>query len=229
MPAALRGENDMSHCVTLSRAVALAIPVTLGAWTVQAADLIQTAEQVGRFNSFLGLLEAAGMADMLKREGPFTVFAPTDEAFAQIPPGTLDRLLAEDELLQKAMQSHIVPDSAIAAGELLGQAVEVATLGGGTLAIDGTTGIIFLVPIEVSVTEVEGQTILEQKIVATPIFASVVESLRDSGAGPDHTATPVEQEPMGVATVIEPDIGADNGVIHGIDLLLLPSEVLRSL
>jgi uncharacterized surface protein with fasciclin (FAS1) repeats len=218
----------MSHCATLSRAAALAISVTLGAWTAQAADLIQTAEQVGQFNSFLGLLEAAGMTDMLEREGPLTVFAPTDEAFAQLPPGTLDRLLAEDELLQEVVKSHIVPDAAIAAGELLGQAVEVATLGGGTLAIDGTSGIIFLVPIEVSLTEVEGQTILEQKIVTTPIFASVVESLRDPVAGPDHTATPVEQEPMGVATVVEPDIGADNGVIHGIDLLLLPSEVLQS-
>jgi uncharacterized surface protein with fasciclin (FAS1) repeats len=218
----------MSHCVTLSRAVALAIPVTLGAWTVQAADLIQTAKQVGRFNSFLTVLEATGIADVLEREGPFTVFAPTDEAFARIPPGTLDRLLAEDELLQKVVQSHIVPDAAIAAGNLLAQAVEVATLGGGTLAIDGTTGIIFLVPIEVSVTEVEGQTILEQNSGARPICSIVVESSQESIAGTGYTATPVEQEPMGVATVIEPDIGADNGVIHGIDLLLLPSEVLQS-
>jgi uncharacterized surface protein with fasciclin (FAS1) repeats len=218
----------MSHCATLSRAAALAIPVTLGAWTVQAADLIQTAEQVGRFNGFLGLLEAAGMADMLKREGPFTVFAPTDEAFAQLPPGTLDRLLAEDELLQKAVQSHIVTDAALLAGELLGQAVEVATLGGGTLAIDGTSGAIFLVPIEVSVTEIEGQTVVEQMSVGMPISVIVVESPQDSDAGTGHTTTPVEQEPLGVATVIEPDIAADNGVIHGIDLLLLPSEVLRS-
>jgi uncharacterized surface protein with fasciclin (FAS1) repeats len=219
----------MSQCATLSRAAAaLAIPVTLGAWTVQAADLIQTAEQVGRFNSFLGVLEATGMADMLKREGPFTVFAPTDEAFAQLPPGTLDRLLAEDELLQKAVQSHIVIDAAIPAGDLLGQAVEVATLGGGTLAIDATSGVIFLVPIEVSVTEVEGQTVVGQKSVATPISAIVVESPQDSVAGTGQTAIPVEQEPMGVATVVEPDIAADNGVIHGIDLLLLPSEVLQS-
>ena len=217
----------MSHCATLSRAVALATPLTLGAWTVQAADLIQTAEQVGRFNSFLGVLEATGMADMLKREGPFTVFAPTDEAFAQLPPGTLDRLLAEDELLQKVVQSHIVTDAAIPAGDLLGQAVEVATLGGGTLAIDGTNGVILLVPIEVSVTEVEGQTVVEQS-VATPISVIVVESPQDSVAGRGRTATLVEQEPMGVATVVEPDIRADNGVIHGIDLLLLPSEVLYS-
>ena len=218
----------MSHSATLSRAAALAIPVTVGAWTVEAADLIQTAEQVGRFNSFLGVLEATGMADMLKREGPFTVFAPTDEAFAQLPPGTLDRLLAEDELLQKAVQSHIVIDAAIPAGDLLGQAVEVATLGGGTLAIDATSGVIFLVPIEVSVTEVEGQTVVGQKSVATPISAIVVESPQDSVAGTGQTAIPVEQEPMGVATVVEPDIAADNGVIHGIDLLLLPSEVLQS-
>jgi uncharacterized surface protein with fasciclin (FAS1) repeats len=218
----------MFHCATPSRAVALAIPVTLAAWTVQAADLIETAEQVGRFNGFLGLLEAAGMADMLKREGPFTVFAPTDEAFALLPPGTLDRLLAQDRLLQETVQSHIIPDAAIAAGDLLGQAVEVATLGGGTLAIDGTNGVIFLVPIEVSVTEVEGQTVVEQKSVATPISAIVVELPQGSVAGTGRIATPVEQEPMGVATVVEPDIGADNGVMHGIDLLLLPSEVLES-
>ena len=218
----------MSQCAILSRAAALAIPVTLGAWTVQAADLIQTAEQVGRFNSFLGVLEATGMADMLKREGPFTVFAPNDEAFAQLPPGTLDRLLADEELLRKAVRSHIVTDAAIPAGDLLGQAVEVATLGGGTLAIDGTDGVFFLVPIEVSVTEVDGQTVVEQKSVATPISAMVVESPQDFVAGTGPSATPVEQEPIGVATVVEPDIGAENGVIHGIDLLLLPSEVLQS-
>jgi uncharacterized surface protein with fasciclin (FAS1) repeats len=218
----------MSQCAILSRAAALAIPVTLGAWTVQAADLIQTAEQVGRFNSFLGVLEATGMADMLKREGPFTVFAPNDEAFAQLPPGTLDRLLADEELLRKAVRSHIVTDAAIPAGDLLGQAVEVATLGGGTLAIDGTDGVIFLVPIEVSVTEVEGQTVVHQNSVATPISAIVVQSPQNSVASTGPTATPVEQEPIGLARVVEPDLGADNGVIHGVDVLLLPSEVLQS-
>ena len=133
----------MSYCVTLSRVVALAILVTLVAWTVQAADLIQTAERVGRFSSFLTMLEATGMADMLKRDGPFTVFAPTDEAFAQMPPGTLDRLLAGTSCSgrRSSLTSYQMQ---LSPGELLGQAVEVATLGGGTLAIDGTTGIIFL-------------------------------------------------------------------------------------
>jgi uncharacterized surface protein with fasciclin (FAS1) repeats len=58
--------------------------MTLGAWTVQAADLIQTAEHDGRFNGFLQLLQAAGMIEVLEGERPFTVFAPIDEAFGQL-------------------------------------------------------------------------------------------------------------------------------------------------
>jgi uncharacterized surface protein with fasciclin (FAS1) repeats len=220
----------MSHYATLPRAVALAVPITLGAWTVQAADIIETAEEVGRFNGFLHLLEAAGMVEMLKDEGPFTVFAPIDEAFGQLPPGVLDWLLAEEgrKALEAVIQSHIVPGAALLAGDLLDQAVEVATLGGGTLAIDGTTGIISLAAIEPSVTEVEGQTVVGQTSVATPVSVIVVEAPQDSVAGADRPARRAEYELMGVAMVVEPDIEADNGVIHGIDLVLLPADVLRS-
>jgi uncharacterized surface protein with fasciclin (FAS1) repeats len=218
----------MSHYATLPRAVALAVPITLGAWTVQAADIIQTAEQVGRFNGFLHLLEAAGMAETLKGEGPFTVFAPIDEAFDQLPPAVLDRLLAEEgrKALEAVTQSHIVADAAIVTAELLGRAVEVATLGGGTLAIDGTTGVILLAPIEATITEVEGQA--EQKSEAMPASAIVVEAPQDSGTDADRSATLAQQELVGAAMVVAPEIGADNGVIHGIDLVLLPPDVLRS-
>jgi len=219
----------MVRYAALPRTVALAVPITLGAWTVQAADLIQTAEQVGRFNSFLGVLEATGMADMLKREGPFTIFAPTDEAFAQLPPGTLDRLLAEEnrQPLEVVIQSHIVADAAIGTGDLLGRAVEIATHGGGTLAIDGTTGIILLAPIEASITEVEGQGVVEENSVATPVSV-MVEALQDPSTDADRPVTPAGQHLKGVAMVVEPDIEADNGVIHGIDWVLLPPEVLWS-
>jgi uncharacterized surface protein with fasciclin (FAS1) repeats len=218
----------MSHYAALPRAVALAVPITLGAWTVQAADIIQTAEQVGRFNGFLQLLEAADMIEMLKGKGPFTVFAPIDEAFGQLPPGTFDGLLAEENRkpLEAVIQSHIVAGAAILEEDLLGRAVEVATLGGGTLAIDGTAAVILLVPTEATITEVERQA--EQKSEAMPVSAIVVEAPQDSVAGADRPATRAEQELMGVATVVEPDIKADNGAIHGIDWVLLPPEVLRS-
>jgi uncharacterized surface protein with fasciclin (FAS1) repeats len=80
-----------------------------------------------------------------------------------------------------------------------------------------------LVPLETTSTEVEEQA--EQKIEATPVSAIVVQAPRDAVAGTDRAATRAEQ--MGVAMVVESDIGADNGVIHGIHLLLLPPEVLR--
>jgi uncharacterized surface protein with fasciclin (FAS1) repeats len=218
----------MSHYAALPRAVALAVPITLGAWTVQAADIIQTAEQVGRFNGFLQLLDAAGMVEMLKGKGPFTVFAPIDEAFGQLPPGALDWLPAEEgrKPLEAVIESHIVAGAAILEEDLLGRAVEVATLGGGTLAIDGTAAVILLVPTEATITEVEGQA--EQKSETMAVSAIVVEAPQDSVAGADRPATRTGHEPMGVAMVVEPDIKADNGVIHGIDLVLLPLEVLRS-
>jgi uncharacterized surface protein with fasciclin (FAS1) repeats len=218
----------MSHYAALPRAVALAVPITLGAWTVQAADIIQTAEQVGRFNGFLHLLEAAGMVEMLKGKGPFTVFAPIDEAFGQLPPGALDWLPAEEgrKPLEPVIQAHIVAGAAILEEDLLGRAVEVATLGGGTLAIYGTAAAILLVPIEATIMEVEGQA--EQKSEAMPVSAIVVEAPQDSVAGADRPATRAEQELMGVAMVVESNLVADNGVIHGIDLVLLPPEALRS-
>jgi uncharacterized surface protein with fasciclin (FAS1) repeats len=158
------------------------------------------------------------------------VFAPIDEAFRRLPPGTFDGLLAEENRkpLEAVVQTHIVADAAIRAGDLLGRAVEVPTIGGGTLAIDGITGVILLVPIQAAVTEVEGREVVDQQSEVIPVSAIVVETPQDSVPGADRPATPAQPELMGVAMVVEPDIEADNGVIHGIDLMLLPPEVLRS-
>ena len=172
----------MSRYAALPKAVALAVPITLGAWTAQAADIIQTAEQDGRFNGFLHLLEAAGMVEVLKGEGPFTVFAPIDEAFGQLPPGVLEWLLAEEsgKALEAVVQSHIVPGAALLTEDLLDREVEVETLGGVALAIGGTAGVILVVPLEATITEVKGQA--EPKSEAIPASAIVVEAPQDAVA-----------------------------------------------
>jgi uncharacterized surface protein with fasciclin (FAS1) repeats len=176
----------MSHYAALPKAAALALPITLGAWTVQAADIIQTAEQVGWFDGFLHLLEATGMDEKLKGQGPFTVFAPIDEAFGHMPPGVLEWLLAEEtgKALDAVIQSHIVPGAALLAEDLLDREVEVETLGGGALAIDGTAAVILLVPLEATIMEVEGQA--EQNSEALPVSAIVVEPPQDSVADADR-------------------------------------------
>jgi uncharacterized surface protein with fasciclin (FAS1) repeats len=218
----------MSHYAALPRAVALALPLTLGAWTAQAAEIIQTAEEFGRFTGFLHLLEAAGMVEMLEGEGPFTVFAPVDEAFGQLPPGVLEWLLAEEsgKAIEAVVQSHIVPGAALLAEDLLNREVEVETLGGTRLGVGGTAGVLLVVPLEGSITEVEGRA--EPKSEAIPASAIVVEASRDSVTASDRAAAHAEHALMGVAMVVEPDIEADNGVIHGIDLVLLSPEALRS-
>jgi uncharacterized surface protein with fasciclin (FAS1) repeats len=218
----------MSRYAALPKAVALAVPLSFGAWTVQAADIIQTAEQDGRFTGFLHLLEAAGMVEVLEGEGPFTVFAPVDEAFGQLPPGVLEWLLAEEsgKALEAIIRSHIVPGAAILAEGLLNREVEAETLGGGALAIGGTAGVILVLPLEATITEVKGRA--GPKSEAIPASAIVVEAPHDAIASAEPSAMPTGQELAAVAMVVEPDIEADNGVIHGIDLVLLPPEALRS-
>jgi uncharacterized surface protein with fasciclin (FAS1) repeats len=218
----------MSHYAALPRAVALALPITLGAWNVQGADIIRTAEEFGRFDGFLHLLEAAGMVDVLEGEGPFTVFAPVDEAFGQLPPGVLEWLLAEEsgKAIGAVVQSHIVPGAALLAEDLLNREVEVETLGGTRLGVGGSAGVILVVPLEATITEVKGRA--EPKFEAIPASAIVVEAPQGVVADAELYAMPARQELTAVATVVEPNIEADNGVIHGIDLVLLPTEALRS-
>jgi uncharacterized surface protein with fasciclin (FAS1) repeats len=218
----------MSRYAALPRAIALAVPLSFGAWTVQAADIIQTAEQDGRFNGFLHLLEVAGMVEVLEGEGTFTLFAPVDEALGRLPPGVLEWLLAEEtgKALEAIIQSHIVPGAALLAQDLLDREVELETLGGGMLAIGGTAGVILVLPLEATITEVKGQA--EPKSEAIPASAIVIEAPQGRVAGPDLATMLAEQELTAAAMVVEPDIEADNGVIHGIESVLLPPEALRS-
>jgi uncharacterized surface protein with fasciclin (FAS1) repeats len=220
----------MSQYTKLPKALALAVPLMFSGWGAQAGDIVETAEYVGGFNGFLRVLEAAGMVDMLKREGPFTVFAPTDEAFAQLPQGAVGRLLAEEnrERLKMVLEAHIVRDAAIPADSIFDRAVEVDSLGGGTLALDGTLAVVALVPMDVLVTEDQGQTVVEEKSIATPI-PTITVKLAQPGAPEEQRAVPVGHAPMDVAMVVKPDISADNGVIHAINSLLLSPELLQSL
>ena len=85
----------MKHHRFAVAATALAVPLTFGAWTTaQAADLVETMRQSDQFQIMARAIEAAGMAEQLQNGGPYTVFAPTDEAFAALPAATADALFA---------------------------------------------------------------------------------------------------------------------------------------
>jgi uncharacterized surface protein with fasciclin (FAS1) repeats len=100
-------------------------------------DIIQTAKGAGIFNTLLAAVEAAGLTDVLKGDGPFTVFAPTDEAFAAIPAADLNALLADVDALTSVLTYHVVP-GALSAQDVLGSA-SLATVNGSSapISLDG--------------------------------------------------------------------------------------------
>jgi uncharacterized surface protein with fasciclin (FAS1) repeats len=130
-------------------AVALAAGLALPAMgTAQQApgDLVQVATEAGSFSTLLKAVEAAGLVDVLRGEGPFTVFAPTDEAFAKLPAGTLEGLLADREQLVAVLTYHVVSGRVLSAdvvGSGGGEPVSVqgdalrVTVRDGTVWVDG--------------------------------------------------------------------------------------------
>lgn len=83
----------------------------------QDMDIVDTAVAAGTFTTLVAAVEAAGLTDTLKGEGPFTVFAPTDEAFAALPEGTVEGLLEDPEALAAILTYHVVP-GAVMSGDL---------------------------------------------------------------------------------------------------------------
>jgi uncharacterized surface protein with fasciclin (FAS1) repeats len=105
-----------------------------------AADIVDTAVKAGSFKTLVAAVQAAGLVDTLKGPGPFTVFAPSDEAFAKIPKDKLDALIKDKAALTKVLTYHVVPGKVMAkdvkAGKVKtvqGQEITLATTGGVTV------------------------------------------------------------------------------------------------
>jgi len=95
-----------------------AMPEPTAAPEPMAKDIVDTAIAAGNFTTLAAALEAAGLVEALKGEGPFTVFAPTDEAFAKLPAGTLDALLKDPAALGDILKYHVVAGKVMAADVL---------------------------------------------------------------------------------------------------------------
>ncbi len=119
----------------------LAVPFALHAGAKAAApkDIVDTAVAAGSFKTLAAALGAAGLVDTLKGKGPFTVFAPTDEAFAKLPAGTVEALLKDKAKLTKILTYHVVAGKVMAADVV--KLKSVKTLEGQSLAIDASNGV----------------------------------------------------------------------------------------
>ncbi|MBF2004838.1 MAG: fasciclin domain-containing protein [Chlorogloeopsis fritschii C42_A2020_084] len=133
------------------------------------ADIVETAVNAGAFKTLLKAVDISGLTETVKSPGPYTIFAPTDDAFAKLPPETLDSLLQNVEKLKRIVAYHIAFGDV--RSEDLAQIDEAETIEGSVVAIESSNGTI---------------------------------KVND-------------------ANVVKVDILADNGVIHVIDMVLMPA------
>ncbi|MBD1831274.1 fasciclin domain-containing protein [Trichocoleus sp. FACHB-90] len=103
------------------------------------ADIVDTAVSAGSFKTLVAAVQAAGLVDTLKGPGPFTVFAPTDEAFAKLPAGTVDSLLANIPELTKILTYHVVPGKVMSSDVV--NLDKATTVQGSDLTIDASSGV----------------------------------------------------------------------------------------
>ena len=119
-----------------------ALPLTLISATSNALDIVDTAVAAGQFNTLVAAVEAADLVTTLKGDGPFTVFAPTDEAFAALPEGTVENLLKpenKDQLIA-VLTYHVVPGK-IMSSDIAGTATMVESVQGSELDVNATDGV----------------------------------------------------------------------------------------
>lgn len=150
--------------------------LTFAVPSAQAANIVETAKSAGVFNTLLTAATAAGLATPLAQDGPFTVFAPTDEAFGKLPEGTVESLLKPEnkDKLTAILSYHVLPRK-LTSNMLPHKEIHVRTIKSG------------------------GDRLLTV-------------TKRQAGVTVDG------------ANVVDADISADNGVIHIIDKVMLPSN-----
>jgi uncharacterized surface protein with fasciclin (FAS1) repeats len=128
--------------------IAATAAATLGTGALadnHSMDIVDTAVDAGNFTTLVAAVEAAGLVETLKGDGPFTVFAPTDDAFAALPEGTVEGLLEDTEALTAILTYHVVPGE-VMSGDLsdgmMAETVngaEVSIGVGDAVTVDGAT------------------------------------------------------------------------------------------
>lgn len=121
---------------------------------MSSQDIVDTAVSAGQFNTLVKAVQEAGLVETLKGEGPFTVFAPTDDAFAKVPQETLNALLADKDALAKVLTYHVVSGKVMAA--------DVAGIDSAT-TVEGS---------DISITTEGGVKVNEANVVKTDIVTS---------------------------------------------------------
>jgi len=144
----------------LTMAAVAAVALVAGSTVVRAQqpkDIVDTAVAAGSFKTLAAALQAAGLVETLKGKGPFTVFAPTDEAFAKLPAGTVENLLKPENKAKLAaiLTYHVVPGTVLAAQVVTMNGKEVKTVNGQMVKITVNGSTVMVNTAKVTATDVK--------------------------------------------------------------------------
>jgi uncharacterized surface protein with fasciclin (FAS1) repeats len=129
----------MRSIIRFAATAAVAVPLALSSIAAKAADIVDIAASDENFSTLVTAVKAAGLVDTLKGEGPFTVFAPTNDAFAKLPEGTVENLLKPEnkDQLVAVLTYHVVPGKVTRKGNV-GSRMEANTVEGDPVIVDLT-------------------------------------------------------------------------------------------
>jgi uncharacterized surface protein with fasciclin (FAS1) repeats len=123
-------------------AVVVALSLSSAIADSKKVDVVQTAVDAGSFKTLVSAVKAAGLVETLQGSGPFTVFAPTDEAFAKLPAGTVENLLKPENKskLVAVLTYHVVPGK-VMSNDIAGKKTTVKSVEGSEIKVDATSGV----------------------------------------------------------------------------------------
>lgn len=149
--------------------MALILSLPLFATSVHAGtkDIVDTAVNAGSFKTLVAAVKAAGLVDTLKGDGPFTVFAPTDEAFAKLPAGTIEDLLKPENKakLTSILTYHVVPGK-VMSKDIAGKKLGAKTVQGQEVSVDAT-----------KVVKVDGATVTSADLITSNGVIHVIDTV----------------------------------------------------
>lgn len=154
IPAIMVAALTLTGCTAASTETMSDEAVEQEVMTESAGNIVEVATEAGDFTTLLAAIEAAGLVETLEGPGPFTVFAPTDEAFAALPAGLLDALLLEEnrDVLAQILTYHVVSGEVYAADVVAG---DVPSVEGSAITITTDTGVVLNGTAEVILTDVK--------------------------------------------------------------------------
>ena len=123
-------------------AVVVALSLSSAIADSKKVDVVQTAVEAGSFKTLVSAVKAAGLVETLQGSGPFTVFAPTDEAFAKLPAGTVENLLKPENKskLVAVLTYHVIPGK-VMSNDIAGKKTTVKSVEGSEIKVDATSGV----------------------------------------------------------------------------------------